>query len=138
MDGLNGALRSHTVDAEVGQQLQQSATYLASDPDTAVMKCRRALEGAVAGLWQQANTGSRLPSVSISQLLTDLRDHPLLGISDWHLAKNLYARSSAIVHEGGATPDVALWIWLGVLQFAEIAHAEPAPPVGPSAAGRSN
>jgi hypothetical protein len=52
----------------------------------------------------------------------ELRDHPSMPPSDWHMAKNLYSRASAIVHEGGATPQLALWIWLGVMQLAELAR----------------
>jgi hypothetical protein len=56
----------------------------------------------------------------MGQMLSDLYDHESFPAPDFHLAKNLYARASGIVHEGGAEADAALWIWLGVVQIAEL------------------
>jgi hypothetical protein len=113
--GLSDTIRPH---------LDRSAKLVFSNPDGAVLDARRAIEAAVAALWAKAF--DRIPQSrrSIGDLLFELREQPSLPGNDWHLAKNLYSRASAIVHEGGATPQIALWIWLGTIQIAELASAD--------------
>ena len=58
-------------------------------------------------------------------LMDGLRASPLVPLSDWHLMRNLYSRASGVVHDGGSTPEIALWIWLGVAQAAQLAGPSP-------------
>jgi len=120
-----GSLRvdhARPADPDDARALQAAATRLADDPDGAVTDCRRVLERCAKRLWQAENPG-RSASASFRDLMGDLRDGAI-PVSDWHLMKNLWSTASGIVHDGGGTPDLALWVWLGCARVAEMC-AEP-------------
>ena len=91
-------------------------------PSESVAASRRALESALGYLWRQATGGVGTPKVA--DMLSDLHGHRLMPIPDWHLAKNIYGRAGAIVHEGTKRPDQALWIFFGALQICELVQAD--------------
>ena len=110
------------VDEAVAGFLVSAGRQVRSQPMTAV-ECRQALETYVLLLWGRANghrvAGDRRP---FHLLMQDLRDHPTMPPGDWHAAKNMWSRSSAIVHgEAPASPYVALWLWLGIVDLVRTA-----------------
>lgn len=127
LDGVTSRSQAElTVDDAIAGPLIQASTKIVSEPLSAIVDSRRALETFVALTWGRAfglkPSGIRRPT---SVLLAELRGNPQLPESDWHLAKNLYGRSSGVIHEGGATPQLAMWVWLGMVQLAD--SAGPAP-----------
>ncbi|MBX3031592.1 MAG: hypothetical protein KF809_15705 [Chloroflexi bacterium] len=117
--GELASAQARVTDSELVRALESAAQRVVPDPDASVAECRRILERCARGLWQDAHQGAGPPR-SFYELMADLRGLGAVPDPDWHLMKNLYARASAIVHEGGARPDVALWIWLGTAQVAEL------------------
>jgi hypothetical protein len=102
----------------VRNRLQRAAAATFTTPLACVVETRQALELIADGLWRRT---SQLPRPrSIGETLDLLRGSPSIPGSDWHLFKNLWSRASAIVHEGGATSEIALWIWLGTAQLSEL------------------
>jgi len=114
---------SKEMPSAVAASLAASAPKVFRDPDASIGECRRALETVARILWTRS--GSAAPPDRWMDLMDGLRGSPLVPISDWHLMRNLYSRASGVVHDGGATPDIALWIWLGVAQAAQLAGVAP-------------
>ena len=112
--------KNYVVDRSASAHLASAASQIFSNPNAAVADCRRALERSIELLWTSATGRTRDKFVTMGMMLSDLYDHPSFPAPDFHLAKNLYARASGVVHEGGAEADAALWIWLGVVQIAEL------------------
>lgn len=113
--------------ATLASTLQRSATQVFKNGDLAILDARRALEDIVARLFEKAMTRSS-SGLGVADMLYDLRGHPSVPDSDWYQAKNLYARASAVVHASSSTlrtPQLALWIWLGVYQLAELVQTGP-------------
>ena len=78
------------------------------------------------------------PPQNIGDVMGDLYGDAAIPTADWHLMKQLFGRASAIVHEGGASQEMALWIWLGTRGVAELvvsaeALAMSTAPAGPEA-----
>ncbi len=61
-----------------------------------------------------------MPPHGFTQTLSELYGDAAIPTPDWHLMKQLFARASAVVHEGGADQEMALWIWLGTREIAEL------------------
>lgn len=110
---------------EVARALDLSGTSVFKNADQAILDSRRALEEIIGQLFTRA-LGRSPHGLRVADMMSDLRGHPAIPDSDWHQAKNLYARSSAVVHDRGGTARLALWIWLGTYQLAELLGA-PAP-----------
>lgn len=124
-----GALRfekSSNLPDEVTLPLARAAKKVFTDPESAIVECRRALEAVAKLLYLQA-FGRPTPDRGTAAVLADLRGHASVPDADWHQAKNLYARASAVVHDGGASAQLALWIWLGTQQLAELTEPVGSP-----------
>lgn len=102
--------------------LGRAARSIFTDPSASVAECRRVIERSARSLWSRAGNAGTAPN-RFGDVMAGLRGAAIIPDPDWHLIKNLYARASGVVHEGGATPDIALWIWLGTLQVAELTVA---------------
>ena len=107
------------------QLLSEAAKLAFPYPSASVAASRRALESAIASLWREAGDPDRDPE-KVADMLAELRGHRLMPDPDWHLAKNLYGRASAIVHEGTDRPDLALWIFFGTVQICELVQPRSA------------
>ena len=105
---------------ELAGPLELAAPKVFKSPVDAVGDARRALEACVRSLTSRVERESQ-PLRSMSEMLSSLYGDPSVPSGDWHLMKNLWGRASSVVHEGTTNPRVALWIWLGVLQIAELA-----------------
>ena len=88
-----------------------------------MLECRRVLERCSRSIWRDAYPGQQPPD-RFAETMGDIRDSGVVPAPDWHLMKNLYSRSSDIVHNGGANKESALWIWLGTAEVAELASAK--------------
>jgi hypothetical protein len=105
---------------ELWKGLEQAAQLALRHPTASIAESRRTLEIAIGLLWQEI-TKSPTEGRRVSDLLEELRGHPLLPAGDWHLGKNLYGRASAIIHGAGSSrADLALWVYFGVVQFCEL------------------
>jgi hypothetical protein len=107
-------------DARVASLLSTAAKSVFSAPSASIVESRQVMELIVDRLWSATSTSPR--PRRMGEALELLRGSPMLPREDWHLIKNLWSRASAIVHEGGATVEGALWIWLGTTQLAELTH----------------
>jgi hypothetical protein len=105
------------------EALITASQRLADDPDRAVLECRRVLERCSRSMWQDAYPGQHPPS-QFHATMADIRESGVVPPPDWHLMKNLYSRSSDIVHNGGGNRQAALWIWLGTAEVAELVGAK--------------
>ena len=111
---------SHSIRKELWEGLKRAAELAPEYPMASVAESRQVLEAAVNMLWMAAGN-ERNTSRRVTDLLAELRGHPLLPDPDWHLVKNLYSRASAIIHdEVRGRADLALWIFFGAVQFCEL------------------
>lgn len=116
---LDGAKfeKTKNLPPEVWKELDKAAGMALSDPSTSIAVLRRTLETAIQLRWR-AETGKRLQERRVSDLLEDLREK--LDPNDWHLAKNLYSRGSAVFHGRiPATVETALWMFFGTAEWCE-------------------
>lgn len=112
----------HAIIPELWDILYEAGQLAFKFPSASVAGSRRAIESAVGYLWRQATGGAGTPKVA--DMLHDLRGHRLMPDQDWHLAKNIYGRASAIVHDGTNRADLALWIFFGSVQICELVQPE--------------
>lgn len=124
--GENTFDSKHQIHPDLWEILHEAGQLALKYPSGSVANSRRALEAAVGHLWRQATGGIGTPKVA--DMLSDLHGHRLVPISDWHLAKNIYSRASAIVHDGTKRPDQALWIFFGALQICELVQTDDPTP----------
>ncbi len=108
----------HLIAPELWKVLAEAAKLAFAYPAASVTASRRALEMAISQLWKEAD--ARDGKESMSDMLHALRGHRVMPDADWHLAKNLYGRASAIVHDGTDRADLALWIFFGAVQVCEL------------------
>jgi predicted nucleic acid-binding Zn-ribbon protein len=106
------------IDKRHARILHGAAKQVFDRPDAAILECRRVLEACAKRLWEQEHPG-RTAGGAFWVLMDELRNGAI-PISEWHLMKNIWSTASGIVHEGGGTPDVALWVWLGCARVAEM------------------
>lgn len=108
-----------SIDPSLKEDIRAGAARVFADPDASIAATRRALETTCRLLLTQSY-GAPDDAVPMRYILDTLRNDPVMPDSDWHLAKNVWSRASAFVHEGGATPLHALWAWLSVVQLAQL------------------
>lgn len=116
--GSRSFASSHRLERVAAEAMQRAARLIDSDPDNAISSCRRVLEACVREIWRMKRSGPEPPSFTL--VLDDLHRDPVFPMTDWHLSKQLWTRASGYVHQGGAKPEAALWIWLGTQQIAEL------------------
>jgi hypothetical protein len=108
---------SKTMPPQLWKELEKAAGMALSDPSTPIAVLRRTLETAIQLRWR-AETGKRLQEQKVNDLLEDLRGR--LDAQDWHLAKNLYSRASAVFHgHFPAKVETALWMFFGTAEWCE-------------------
>ena len=112
----------HQIRPDLWEILVEAGQLAFKSPFGSVAHSRRAIEAAVGYLWREATGNVGTPKTS--DMLEDLRGHRLMPMPDWHLAKNLYGRASAIVHDGTKRPDLALWIFFGAVQICELVQPD--------------
>lgn len=112
----------HNLRPELWQVLFEAGQLAFKFPSSSVAASRRAIERAVELLWIKAT--AKQGRAKVAEMLDELYGHPVMPASDWHLAKNLHGRASAIVHDGTERPDLALWIFFGAVQICELVQTD--------------
>jgi len=109
---------THRLERDAAGLLSRAAAQFDKDPNYTVTVCRQVLESAARRIWE-IRRATPTPR-SFSEVMDGLRGDAAVPVADWHLMKQLWSRSSAVVHDRGADREIALWVWLGTREVAEL------------------